>query len=244
MKKIIILSLLFLSANFGFCQKPAIEKIGGFRMYDSAKALLNMGFTDVAKIISQKDLIKFSKQLGSNKKNIVAEYIYDPTAKQGIYEMPTYVKTYRSSKVRSFVVYNLELIPDLILDGVALIYLNDSLVSFRTNSIANIGGGGLIALSNLLSNKYDFTQASKDVQKTHEGSLSDVNEIISLIYKTNNPHIQCIFSSVYIENTFGKAKSLQYELRFEDVKKIFEINNLELEFEKGQVIKKYDINKL
>jgi len=249
MKKIIILSLLFLSANFSFGQKPALEKIGGFKMYDSVKSLTELGLTEVI-FKKNKDVSKFYYNYNPKLMNLYAEYNYELLKSIDALSIVDEYNVYINPKVRKFVLKRLELIPNLVLNEVELIYYNDSLISFNTSARFNDASiylkdnsyESIMKLSKLLDEKYDcIVSTSTEKAKT---TLGETREITSFEYKTNWPTVKCKYEVEDVKNSLNETIKTYFTLELVDVTKLNEIRSFDYQLKNDKDLKKYDTNKL
>lgn len=243
MKKSFFALFFLLSVNVVYCQKPVIEKIGAFKIYDSVKALTDMGLTEIV-LKKNSDYFNFH-----NLKNLNQFVEYDnsnsySTNKANIKEL------YLNPNVRSFKIRQLELIPNLILKEVELIYLNDSLISFETSSLYNKASiylkdysyENIRKLSSLLCDKYDY-KTNRDTIKA-ETALDKTTNIFKINYKTNNESIKCDYEVRETNNAANVEVNSFYLFKYYDENKIREIKRIESELEKKSDLEKYDTNKL
>lgn len=240
MKKRIVLALAVVMSTMAFAQKELVQKIGHFKLYDSIDALDSLYLGEVNVIKSNSDLLK--QTLKMSRKNLVFEYVYDASAKG---KLPDWGMRnfYQNKNIRRFCIFNHELIAGIELDGVQLIYRNDSLVSIRTFSILK-ADKDIITLKQLFEQKYEPLVLDFYGLKPYNAYLERTQIIKDSYFKPENKNVVCAFLCPITKNTVGNYISDSYGLVFDDMEIMKQILQKEKELETKKLLNTYDVNKL
>lgn len=240
MRKVIVLALVLVVNVLVFAQKESVQKLGHFNLYDSIDELDKLGLGEVFLIKSNTDLLK--QTLKMTRKNLVFEYVYDATAKG---KLPDWGmrNVYQNKNVRRFCIFNHELIKGIELDGVQLIYINDSLASVRTFSILK-SDKDVLTLKQLFDEKYEPLVLNFQSLKPYNAYLERIQIIKDSYFKTENEDVVCAFINPVTKNTVGNYISDSFGLVFEDMKMMQKIRQTEKELESKRLQETYDLDKL